>query len=450
MADPDWEALADVQFALYNRVANQLNEALSGIALSDMPEAGDKPPGYWKERATTKILNVLNLFTAWTWLLRFKMGEPIPERAIRPFRTNALLGWVGTQLQLSPPPVTTLNPLLRANQETLQEALLLLYSVAYTQGSAVRLAFEATTLGTWFRIRFDRHKDLPESIDALLTSFGSHWRAQDAVFELTNARDFVRLNGCELVLNVTPQHGEFAFFVPAAASRPQTGRLSAVQAAAQPTRPSTQTAPLSSQVVTPKTPKPAVEEGISSSDDTPVLEGPEPIPPPASKPAVEEGVSSPDDTPVMRGPGPVPPPTLAELRPRPRQAVPPPSPVPPPATAGPEGQAPQGEPDGEMLKAGESTGADTVQRSSSERPPAAPEPKAPFGSVIVRAKIPEPKLPEHLHTPPASTSNVALTKETQTLTPVRKQDATAAGDSDEAVSPPHQVTPDSARKEDRP
>jgi hypothetical protein len=33
-------------------------------------------------------------------------------------------------------------------------------------------------------------------------------------------------------------------------------------------------------------------------------------------------------------------------------------------------------------------------------------------------KIPPPKLPDRLRTPPASTSNVALTKETQTLTPI--------------------------------
>lgn len=75
MREPDWEALADVQFVLYNRVANQLNEALSGIALSDMPEASKDQPGYWKDRATTRVLNVLNLFTAWTWLIRFKMGK---------------------------------------------------------------------------------------------------------------------------------------------------------------------------------------------------------------------------------------------------------------------------------------------------------------------------------------------------------------------------------------
>jgi hypothetical protein len=53
--EPDWEALADLQFILYNRIADSLNAALSAIALSDMPEAQDKPPGFWKKRAATKI-----------------------------------------------------------------------------------------------------------------------------------------------------------------------------------------------------------------------------------------------------------------------------------------------------------------------------------------------------------------------------------------------------------
>jgi hypothetical protein len=107
------------------------------------------------------------MFTAWTWLIRYKSGEPIPKRAIRPFETNALLVWLGRQLQLNPPPATNLNPLLDANQETLQETLLLLYSVAYTQGSSVRLAFEATKLGTWFRVRFDRSREIPADLRSL-------------------------------------------------------------------------------------------------------------------------------------------------------------------------------------------------------------------------------------------------------------------------------------------
>jgi hypothetical protein len=408
MRAPDWEALADIQFVLYNRVANQLNEALSGIALSDMPEAGDKPPGYWKERATTKILNVLNMFTAWTWLIRYKMGETIPERAIRPFTTNTLLKWLGAQLQLTPPPVTTLNPLLRANQETLQEALLLLHSVAYTQGSAVRLAFEATTLGTWFRVRFDRYKPLPESLDALIERFGDHWRDQDAVFELSTARDFVRLNGCELVLNSTAEHGEFAFFVPAAVVKRRTGQLPAAQAV----KPPAQTAPLPSQVITPPDRPPHESVVIAASGDTPVFKESAPAAPPPA------------------------PPSLAVLRPLPPQFMPRPAALPTAPT--PDGQVPQV--DGEAAKTGECTGSDAIQRSSAEAPK---KPQPPPGSVIVPAKIPEPKLPERLRTPPASTSNVALTRETQTLTSVRAQDTTAAGDSEGAVNPREQEKPSS-------
>jgi hypothetical protein len=420
MRDPDWEALADIQFVLYNRVANQLNEALSGMALSDMPEAGDKPPGYWKERATNKIQNVLNMFTAWTWLMRYKMGEQIPERVIRPFSTNSLLTWVGAQLQLSPPPMTTLNPLLRANQETLQEALLLLHSVAYTQGSAVRLAFEATTLGTWFRIRFERYKPLPETFEALIEGFGEHWRAQDTVFELTTARDFVRLNGCELVVNSTAEHGEFAFFVPAAVSKRRTGETPVVQPAEQTAESEAQPAAQRPQVIAPpkaaapeETPQEPVETGEATSGDTPIFNDPEPAAPPV-------------------------PPTLAVLRPLPPQMMP--SPPVTPRIASPEGETSPGEP-----QESKPTPADAEASASSEQtltgvdtppqPPVEAPDKSGPAAVIIPARIPEPRLPERLRTPPASTSNVALTRDTQTLTPLRAHDAPTAGDSEKDDKP---------------
>jgi hypothetical protein len=232
MREPDWDALADLQFLLYNRITGALNEAVSSMELSDMPEAQDKPPGYWKNRATSKVINVLNLFNAWTYLIRHKQGLPIPERAIRPFRANELLKWVGVQLQLNPIPQLKSNPLLHANQETLQEAIMLLHSAAYTQGSGVRMEVEASKLGAWFKVRFSRIKPLPNTLDELLESFGEHWRAQDTVFELMTARDFVALNNAELVLITTPTHGEFTFFVRAA------GRMAAAPASDTPTWPS--------------------------------------------------------------------------------------------------------------------------------------------------------------------------------------------------------------------
>jgi hypothetical protein len=406
--EPDWEALADLQFLLYNRIADSLNAALTGIALSDMPEAQDKPPGFWKERASTKIANVLNLFTAWSYLVRFKMGESIPERAVRPFEANALLQWLGSQLQLVPAPEIATNPLLYANRETLQEALLLLYSAAYTQGTNVRFELQAAQDGLWFRVQFTRAKPLPETFDALLASFGDHWRDQDTVFELATARDFVRLNECDLVLNSSTNHGEFAFFVQsAAAHRKRTASAAAQAAPPEPAQP----APV---VVAPPAPTPV----MVVEETTPVI--PESEPEPA-------------------------PPSLAELRPRPHiPAVPAPQPL------AAEGAAPPGEPEEDTSQRDAVTvtsHSDDTQTSQTtqivrltppstqiksggldalaadQKPRPAPEPPEPQ-ATIVPLKIPDPKPPLSLRKPPASTSNVALTKKPQPSHPP-KTDAPA-------------------------
>lgn len=246
MREPDWDALADLQFLLYNRIAGALNEAISSLALSDMPEAQDKPPGYWKDRATGKVLNVLNLFTAWSYLIRYKRGELLPERAVRPFRANDLLRWLAAQLQIAPVPQAPGDPLLRANQETLQEALLLIHSVACAQGSGVQIQVEGNALGVWFRISFTRSKPMPGTLEDLLASFGAHWRAQDTAFELSTARDFVALNGGELMLITSDLHAEFTFFVPGDVKRSErSGRAPlATQPAPEAIAPQDETKPL--------------------------------------------------------------------------------------------------------------------------------------------------------------------------------------------------------------
>ncbi|MBI5957537.1 MAG: hypothetical protein HY866_02305, partial [Chloroflexi bacterium] len=80
MHQPDWVALADIHFLLYNRISDLLNTALSSIALSGMPDASEQPPEFWRSRASAKIANVLNMYTAWSYLTRYKIGEVIPER----------------------------------------------------------------------------------------------------------------------------------------------------------------------------------------------------------------------------------------------------------------------------------------------------------------------------------------------------------------------------------
>ncbi len=216
MREPDWEALADLQFLLYNRIADALNAALSSIALSDMPEAQNRPPAFWKDRAQTKVANVLNLVVAWSHLIRYKRGDPIPAQAQRTFHANALLTWLSAQLHMAPPPLIESDPVLHGNQETLQEALLMLYSAAQALGTGVRLETEVTRLGTWFHVRFTRPPSMPSTLDALLANFREHWRDQSARFELTIARDFVRMNGAELMLGTSGMQADLMFFVRAA------------------------------------------------------------------------------------------------------------------------------------------------------------------------------------------------------------------------------------------
>jgi len=222
MREPDWEALAELQFLLYNRIADSLNAALSSIALSDMPEAQDRPASFWKERATAKVANVLNLFTAWSYLVRYKMGETIPEHVVRPFPVNALLRWLSAQLQIDPVPQAEVDLQLQANQESVQEALLLLHSAAQALGTGIRLETEVTRLGVWFHIRFSRPTPLPPTLDALLDSFKDHWRDQTTLFELATARDFIRLNGSDLMLGVGGALSDLMFFVRAAGVKRET------------------------------------------------------------------------------------------------------------------------------------------------------------------------------------------------------------------------------------
>lgn len=418
MREPDWKALADLQFLLYQRIADSLNAAMSAIALSDMPEAQDKQPGFWKDRATAKIGNVLNLFMAWSYLIHYKLGEMLPDRAIRPFRVNALLEWLSVQLQLNPPPKLSSDPLLHANQETLQEALLLLYSAAFTQGTNVRLELETNDTGVWFRVLFTRLTPLPESFDTLLDSFSGHWRAQDTVFELATARDFVRLNGGEIEMNLDKQQGAFSFFVRHVGAAKDKAR----------------TAPVSMEtpLLLEETPLPAApaKAEINDTNATPVVKQEE----------IEQI--------------PARPPKLSVLRPRPGE-------VSVPAPAPKEGQTPPIEPEERS-----STTPDIAHEDQDTRvglktsllpplPPALrpqkskPEPEK-SESVIVPIKIPPPTPPNALRKPPAATSNVALTKETtQTLRPVSGDSEEPNAGKDETKIEQAKKGPDSTSREEQ-
>ncbi len=72
----------------------------------------------------------------------------------------------------------------------------------------------------------------------------------------------------------------------------------------------------------------------------------------------------------------------------------------------------------------------------------------PPGTVIVPAKIPDPVLPARLRTPPAATSNVALTRDTQTLTPLPGNGP--PGNEPPASKPSDSAPPEEPTRNERP
>jgi hypothetical protein len=212
--DPDWEVLNQLNFMLAPRISAPLNEALNALTLAEMPES-ELDPQLWRDKAKIVVGNLLHLYQAWSASIQFKNGLKLPPNAIRPFPVQSLLDWLTIQLGLIPPARAKRNFYLNGNQPSIQEALLLLYTVSVTQGTEVHLVVDPTASGSWFRIRFARNKTMPTSIDDMLASFRSDWRSQDSAFELRLARDFVELNGSQINIHWSEKQGlgEFAFFI---------------------------------------------------------------------------------------------------------------------------------------------------------------------------------------------------------------------------------------------
>lgn len=222
--DPNWQSLSDINFLLYNRLADSLNAALSAMALAQMAESTGQAPEWWYQRGKSQIEGVLNLVMSWSWLIQSKVGSDIPEKALQPFRLQSLLDWVTLHLKLVPPLITEEDVLLHANQHTVQEALLLLYSVAATQGAGVNILISHFSAGVLFRIRFVRPhhaKKSQRSIDELIQQQGSHWRQQIIAFELGIARDFLRMNQIELQLQENGSVSDFCFTLYKPGQHPQ-------------------------------------------------------------------------------------------------------------------------------------------------------------------------------------------------------------------------------------
>ncbi len=220
--EPDWEALGQLQFLLMRRVTEPLNASLSAIALLHLDSAASRPREYWQDRASREVLGVLNLVNAWHALIRFKQGELLPQQHIRPFNAQDLLDWLTTQLELSNPLRIKEDMVLEASKEALQEALLLLYSAAYTLGPNVHLLVKSLTNGIWFRVRYSHTGGgaPPLNLNDLLSGLKGNWRLEDTAFELRLASDFITLSGGRLHFQSTEHFCELAFFVYAVGKRP--------------------------------------------------------------------------------------------------------------------------------------------------------------------------------------------------------------------------------------
>ncbi len=204
------------------RLVEPLNASLSAVSLVHLDSAADKPRQYWQERASGEIMGVLNLVNGWHALLRYKLGELLPEQHIRPFHVQELLEWLSVQLDLASPLHVEDNPVIESNRESLQEAMLLLYSAAFTLGPNVHLVVQSTNNGVWLRVRYatSGNTPCPNSLNALLDRLTGNWRLEDTAFELRTAADFVALSGSQLHFQGTEHFCEMAFFVYAAGKRP--------------------------------------------------------------------------------------------------------------------------------------------------------------------------------------------------------------------------------------
>lgn len=221
--EPDWEALDQLQFLLMSRMTEPLNAGLAAISLVHLEEAADKPRAYWQERASGEVLGVLGLVNAWHALIRYKLGELLPSQHIRPFAVQDLLDWLTYQLELVSPLRVEDNLTLESSKEAIQEALLMLYSAAYTLGPSVHLVVQSTSTGVWFRVRYGHSKNVatcPNSLEDLLNQLSGNWRLENTSFEIRTAADFVALSGSQLHLQGSETFCEMAFFVYAIGQRP--------------------------------------------------------------------------------------------------------------------------------------------------------------------------------------------------------------------------------------
>lgn len=211
-----WDRLAIVNMAMHRRIVEYLNSAIGAVNLAAQSNASAQM--VWRQHSIRQIMRAHNTFTAWSSLFRYKAGEtPIIPSDERVFRYGDYLDWLSAELlqKREPHPYDELN--LLGGRETLQEALILLYSCAFGLGPGIRLVNEASDKGVRLGVRYRKHGNgrVPPTLDALLSRPTDNWRLEHLTFELECARDFLAMNGCELVYEVEKKYCTLTFFVPA-------------------------------------------------------------------------------------------------------------------------------------------------------------------------------------------------------------------------------------------
>lgn len=208
---PDWESMADVNFLIRRRLIEHLNAAIGAVNLVDTPEAGSKPAEFWKTHAIRQIMRAQHLYEAWNTLMQYKAGQRLTQQ--HPFRAGDLLEWLSSETFQTYIPHTDHEEILVGNRETLQEALLLVHSAAYSLGPNVRLVTDMRGSNFWFRIQYQDLKHKTHSFADLMETLGDQWRTANASFELSRAQDFLEMNGCALQYSWKDGVSELGFFV---------------------------------------------------------------------------------------------------------------------------------------------------------------------------------------------------------------------------------------------
>ncbi|HLU09359.1 MAG TPA: hypothetical protein VK003_06810 [Oceanobacillus sp.] len=211
---PNWNSLADINFLVHRRFVEHLNAAIGAVNIIDTPEAGGKPVEFWKKRAIRHIMQAQNLYEAWSMLARHKSGHTTVYTS--QFRAGDLLEWLAAETSQNYVPQPDHDRILEGNRETLQEALLLIYSAAHTMGPNVQLLAESSTKGFWFRVRYQDTRRQPRNLEELFEKLDDDWRTGNAAYELARAQDFLELNRYSLHFVRLKDACELGFFVAAA------------------------------------------------------------------------------------------------------------------------------------------------------------------------------------------------------------------------------------------